>query len=290
MALPRTAPEQDIRIGPEVQGFLRWTPPGGTLGTICRESEARATALKPQASALERAARAELPAPSLRAALRGESVRVIAEVKRRSPSKGAIAPTLDAAGQARSYGAGGAAAISVLTEPAHFGGEPDDLRRVRRAVALPILRKDFHVRPIQLVEARALGASGALLIARALAPDLLREMLATAHAMDLEVLVEIQDEAELELALAEGASLIGVNNRNLETLVIDPRNAERLIPRIPADVVAVAESGISTAEDVARYAACGADAVLVGSSISAAADPIAATHGLTAVRRIPRGG
>jgi indole-3-glycerol phosphate synthase len=273
-----------------VQASLRWTPPGGTLGTICRESEARAAALESRGAPLDRAARAEPPAPALRAALRGDHVRVIAEVKRRSPSKGAIAPTLDAAGQALAYEAGGAAAVSVLTEPAHFGGSPDDLRHVRRAVSLPVLRKDFHVRPIQLVEARALGASGALLIARALAPDRLREMLATAHALDLEVLVEVQDESELDLALAEGATLIGVNNRNLETHAIDQGNAERLIPRIPNGVVAVAESGISSAADVARYAAHGAAAVLVGSSISAAADPIAATRALAAVRRIPRAG
>ena len=228
-------------------------------------------------------------APSLAAALRGSDVALIAEVKRRSPSKGAIAPTLDAPTQAQAYVAGGAAAISVLTEPAHFGGSTADLRAVRAAVAAPALKKDFHVRPIQLVEARGLGASAALLIARALSPDRLREMTDTARRLELEVLIEVRDEAELERALECGASMIGVNNRDLETLVIDPATAERIVPRIPSGVVAVAESGVSSRLDVERYAGCGADAVLVGSSISAAADPTEATRALAGVPRRARG-
>ena len=171
----------------------------------------------------------------------------------------------------------------------HFGGSTSDLRDVRASVAVPALKKDFHVRPIQLVEARALGASAALLIARALSPDLLREMMATARRLDLEVLVEVRDEAELERALECGATMIGVNNRDLETLVIDPGTAERLVPRVPPGLVAIAESGVSTRADIERYAACGADAVLVGSSISAAADPTQATRALAGVPRRPRG-
>jgi indole-3-glycerol phosphate synthase len=233
---------------------------------------------------------ASVPAgPSLETALRAGPVRLIAEVKRRSPSKGEIAPALDAPSQARAYAAGGASAISVLTEPAHFGGSTSDLLAVRSTVQLPALKKDFHVRPIQLVEARALGASAALLIARALAPDRLREMIGVARRLELEVLVEIRDEAELDRALEYGATMIGVNNRDLETLVIDATTAERLVPRIPAGLVAVAESGVSTRADVERYAACGADAVLVGSSISAAADPIQATRALAGVPRRARG-
>ena len=272
-----------------MQAFLRWTPPGGTLGTICREAEARASLLEQRAAELERLASVTPVAPSLEAALRGADVRVIAEVKRRSPSKGTIAPALDALAQAQAYVAGGAAAISVLTEPAHFGGSTADLRAVLGSVAVPALKKDFHVRPIQLVEARALGASAALLIARALSPDLLREMSATARDLALEVLVEVRDEAELERALEAGATMIGVNNRDLETLVIDPGTAERLVPRIPSELVAIAESGVSTRADIERYAACGADAVLVGSSISAAADPIQATRALAGVPRRARG-
>jgi indole-3-glycerol phosphate synthase len=210
-------------------------------------------------------------------------------VKRRSPSKGVIAAGLAAGDQAEAYVAGGAAAISVLTEPAHFGGSPDDLAAVRSRVRVPTLRKDFHVRPLQLIEARALGASAALLIVRALGPDLLREMFDTARSLALEILVEIRDEHELERALECGATLIGVNNRDLESLVIDPTTAERLIPRIPSGLVAVAESGIAGREDVARYAACGADAVLVGSSISAAPEPAQATRALAGVPRHSRG-
>jgi indole-3-glycerol phosphate synthase len=272
-----------------VQAFLRWTPPGGTLGTICHEAEARAAALEARADELERDASRTPAGPALACALRGVDLRLIAEVKRRSPSKGAIAPALDAAEQARAYVAGGAAAISVLTEPAHFGGSTTDLRAVRAAVAVPALKKDFHVRPIQLVEARALGASAALLIARALSPERLRELTDTARRLQLEVLVEVRDDSELERALECGATMIGVNNRDLETLVIDPTTAERLIPRIPPALIAVAESGVGTRQDVERYAACGADAVLVGSSISAAADPVGATRALVGVPRRSRG-
>jgi indole-3-glycerol phosphate synthase len=271
-----------------VQAYLRWTPPGGTLGTICHEAEARAEALLGRADELERQAEGTVPGPSLEAALRRPSVGVIAEVKRRSPSKGVIASGLEAPGQAEAYVAGGAAAISVLTEPAHFGGSPEDLVAVRSRVPVAVLKKDFHVHPIQLVEARALGASAALLIVRALAPDRLRQMMDSARRLDLEVLVEVRDEGELERALECGAVMIGVNNRNLESLAIDPATAERLIRHIPAQLVAVAESGITARGDVERYASCGADAVLVGSSISAAADPAQATRALAGVPRRSR--
>lgn len=273
-----------------MQAFLRWTPPGGTLGTICGEAEARARQLELRSQELERVAALTPASPSLESALRGDDVRLVAEVKRRSPSKGAIAPQLDAATQARAYVDGGAAAISVLTEPAHFGGATDDLLAVRAAVGVPALKKDFHVRPIQLIEARGLGASAALLIARALSPERLGEMMATARALKLEVLVEVRDDSELERALEHGATMIGVNNRDLESLVIDPATAERLIPKIPSAVVAIAESGVRTREDVERYARCGADAVLVGSSISGAADPVQATRAIASVVRRPRAG
>ena len=272
-----------------MQADLRWTPPGGTLGTICQEAEARARALQHRSTELEQLAAETKPGPSLQAALRGSGVGVIAEVKRRSPSKGLISSGLDAPTQAEAYVAGGAAAISVLTEPAHFAGSTDDLVSVRSRVAVPALKKDFHVRPIQLVEARALGASAALLIVRALAPDRLREMMDTARGLELEVLVEVRDEGELERALERGATMIGVNNRDLESLVIDPATAERLIPRIPAQLIAVAESGIAVRQDVARYASCGADAVLVGSAISAAAEPVQATRAIAGVPRRSRG-
>ena len=262
----------------------------GTLGAIMGEARARATRLELRRSELERLCMAVAPGPSLLSALRGTSVAVVAEVKRRSPSKGAISEGLDAAAQATAYAAGGAAAVSVLTEPAHFGGSVDDLLQVRRESNLPALKKDFHVEPIQLLEARALGASAALLIARALSPEGLAGLMRLGRELGLELLVEVRDEAELERALREGATMIGVNNRNLETLVIDPETAIRLIPLIPSTAVAIAESGVRTRADVERYAAVGADAVLVGSTLSAAANPVAATRALAGAPRIHRAG
>ncbi len=228
-------------------------------------------------------------APSLAAALRGLHVRVIAEVKRRSPSKGWINPSISAPEQAVAYVEGGAAAISVLTEPAHFGGSVDDLVAVRRAVTAPVLKKDFHVDPVQLLEAKAIGASGALLIARALSPDALLTMADFARAIGLEVLIEVRDEDELARALDAGAAIVGINNRNLESLVIEAGTAERLLRLIPPQVVAISESGIERRADVERVAQAGADAVLVGSTISAAADPRAAVRSLSDVPTVPRG-
>lgn len=273
-----------------MQASSAWIPPTGTLGGIVAEARARAGALRSRAGELERAADDAPPAPPLAAALRRADVAVIAEVKRRSPSKGWINPSLSASGQASAYETGGAAAISVLTEPDHFGGSADDLVAVRRAVSVPVLKKDFHVHPLQLVEARALGASGALLIARALSPGDLRRMIDAAAALRLEVIVEIRDEIELDRALDLGATLIGVNNRNLETLAIDLGTSERLIRRMPAGAgqVAIAESGVNGRGDVERAARAGADAVLVGSSLSATTDA-AAVRALTGVERVGRG-
>jgi indole-3-glycerol phosphate synthase len=218
-------------------------------------------------------------------ALRGEFVGVVAEVKRSSPSKGPINPGLDLAKQVAAYESGGAAAISVLTEPTRFGGSNDDLTRARAAVGIPILKKDFHVEPVQILEARALGASAALVIARAVSPERLTELIAAGNDVGIEILVEVRDERELELALSLGARLIGVNNRNLETLEIDPETALRLLPLIPTDIIAIAESGVRTAKDVERLAASGADAVLVGTEVSASSDPEKAVRSLTGIRR-----
>jgi indole-3-glycerol phosphate synthase len=219
-----------------------------------------------------------------------ERVAIVAEVKRRSPSKGAIAESLDAVGQARAYAAGGASGVSVLTEPDHFGGSVADLVAVRAALAIPALKKDFHIAPIQLLEARAIGASAALIIARALSPERLAEMMGLGKALGLELLVEVRDEAELERALAGGATMVGVNNRDLETLQIHADTADRLIPLIPESVIAIAESGVSSRADVERYAASGADAVLVGSVLSASPDPERATRALSGVPRRRRDG
>ncbi len=253
------------------------------LGELSAASRVRADRLTNRAAVLERAAAAAPPVPGLASALRGATVAVIGEVKRRSPSKGDIAPGLSAAAQSAAYEAGGAAALSILTEPLRFGGSDEDVHAARAATMLPILKKDFHVDALQMLEARALGASGALLIARALPPAALRELAAVARGVGLETLVEIRDEWELEAALAADAAIIGVNNRNLETLQIDLATGERLVPQIPADRIAVFESGVYTVAEVERAAAAGADAVLVGSSISAAPDPAAAVRALARV-------
>ena len=266
-----------------------WTPPGGTLGRIVAEARQRVDALENQRAELAARARDVAGVPSFTSSLRRDHVSVIAEVKRRSPSKGWINADISAADQAMAYARGGAAAISVLTETPNFGGSNDDLVAVRQAVSVPVIKKDFHVDTIQLLEAKALGASAALLIARALSPDDLPRMTDFARAIGLDVLVEIRDDDELRRALEAGATIIGINNRNLETLVIDPATAELLLRSIPRDVIAVAESGVQTAGDVERYALAGADAILVGSAVSAAPDPALAVQALANVRRTGRG-
>lgn len=284
----RTGPERSlIRTGTEVQAFSSWARPAGTLGRILSEVEDRLPHLERRRADFEREA-AVASGPSLARALGRGTVTVLAEVKRASPSKGEINPGLEPAGLARAYAAGGAAGISVLTEPNHFRGSAADLAAVRGAVDVPVLKKDFHVHPLQLLEARALGASAVLLIARAVPPSDLTALTREAMALGLEVLVEVRDERELDHALGTDAAMIGVNNRNLETLAIDLATSERLIPRIPAGRIAIAESGVTGSADVERAAAAGADAVLVGTTVSAAADPEAAVRALTGVARRAR--
>ena len=271
-----------------MQASSTWTAPGGTLGSIVAEARERVSGLRSRESELIQAAEREPPVSGFAKALDEASVAVIAEVKRRSPSKGWINADISASDQACAYARGGAAAISVLTEPAHFGGSNEDLLAVRQAVAVPVLKKDFHVDPIQLIEARAIGASAALLIVRALSPANLTVMTSTARQLALEVLVEVRDEHELERALDAGATIIGINNRNLETLQIDPATSERLLRLVPPSVIAIAESGVSERADVERVARAGANAVLVGSVISAAQDPSAAVAALSGVARVRR--
>jgi len=208
------------------------------------------------------------------AALAEPGLSVIAEVKRRSPSRGVLAAGLDAVAQARIYDTAGAAAVSVLTEPDHFDGSLDDLAAVRSTVTVPVLRKDFLVDPTQMWEARAHGADAALLIVAVLEADGLGRMMAAAADAGLDALVEVHDEAEARIAVASGAALIGVNNRNLSTFVTDLAVAERLAPIVRSGgAVVVAESGIHGAEDAERMAAAGYDAILVGEALVTAADP-----------------
>lgn len=211
---------------------------------------------------------------------------MIAEVKRSSPSKGAINPGLSIRDQVAAYERGGAAAISILTEPTRFSGSNEDLIAARSATNLPLLKKDFHVHPLQIVEAKSIGASAALVIVRAVPPTNLRELIDVGRSIGLELLVEVRDEKELQLALAFGASVIGINNRDLETLEIDPTTAPRLLPLIPKEVIAIAESGMKTGSDVKAVAMAGADAVLIGSEVSGSSDPESAVRGLTSVERI----
>jgi indole-3-glycerol phosphate synthase len=258
------------------------------LGELVTRAHVRAAALPARRAELERAVADAPPPPSFARALARPMVAVIAEVKRRSPSKGEINPGLSAVDQSLAYARGGAAALSILTEADRFGGAPEDVPAVRAAVAIPVLKKDFHVHPLQMLEARALGASAALVIARAVPPETVLAMVRAAHEAGIDALVEIRDERELEVAVESGAAVIGVNNRNLETLHIDLATGDRLVPQIPAARFAVFESGISTRADVERAAAAGADAVLVGSSISASGDPTSAVGALAAVTRVGR--
>jgi indole-3-glycerol phosphate synthase len=218
-----------------------------------------------------------------RGALAGHAGRaIIAEVKRASPSRGPICLQADAAEVARAYTAGGAAAVSVLTDGPFFHGSLDDLAAVRRAVALPLLRKDFLVDVYQVYEARAAGADAILIIVAAADAGLRRELAAVAHELELDALVEVHDEAELDRALEEGATLVGINNRDLRTFATSLATSERLLPRIPAGVVAVCESGLGSAADMARLEARGARAFLVGEALMEAPDPAARLRELRA--------
>ncbi|MEP7381002.1 MAG: indole-3-glycerol-phosphate synthase [Gemmatimonadota bacterium] len=269
-----------------MQENFHWKAPSGTLGRLTTAAGHRATLLSADLNALRQRALAQPVAPSFAAALRaGATVSVIAELKRRSPSKGTINAGLVAAERAALYAEAGARALSILTEPDEFGGSTEDLRSVAQSVGVPLLKKDFHVAESQVWEARANGASAILFIARALAPDRLPILVETAIAAGLEALVEIRTEEELARALETRAPVIGVNARDLETLEIEPWVSERLIPMIPGDRVRVAESGMSTAADVARAAKLGADAVLIGSSLSSSPDPRGTLARLCAISR-----
>ena len=226
------------------------------------------------------AARAERIASrpgAFRAALsRHDRVNIIAECKRRSPSRGVLRPDYDPVAIARGYSAAGAAAISVLTEPTFFDGSLDHLAQVREAVELPLLRKDFIVSEYQLLEARAAAAHAVLLIAGALRPVELTRLLARSRDLGLDALVEVHTADELTAALDAGAVIVGVNNRNLRTLAVDLGVSEELIARIPKDVTAVSESGIKTPADITRFITLGYSAFLIGERFMTTQDPGAA--------------
>jgi indole-3-glycerol phosphate synthase len=255
-------------------------------GTILDEILARKRA-RPLRAVQRDAAQAPRPR-DLAAALRRPGVSLIAEIKRASPSKGLLAPDLDPARLAATYEANGAAAISVLTDAHYFQGSLQDLQAARSQVNLPVLRKDFVVDPYQVYEARAARADAVLAIAAALDDDGLAGICRLADELGMAALVEVHDEGELRRALAVGPRIVGVNNRDLRTFRVDLETTARLRPLIPAGVLLVAESGVHTADDVARLAAIGVDAMLVGESLVRSEDPGRQVRALLAGQRAPR--
>lgn len=261
----------------------RLTAPVATyLDAILAAHRAAAAAdPRPLAALIEQAAAA--PAPrSFAGALRAPGLSVIAEVKRRSPSKGPLAPDLDPAEMAARYASGGAAALSVLTDEAFFGGSTADLASARAAVDVPVLRKDFTVCAADVADARSMGADAILLIVAAVDGGELRDLHDLAVGLHLDVVVEVHDEAEVERAVEAGAAIIGVNQRDLTTFRVDTARAVRVAASIPAHVITVAESGIRGAGDAAVMASAGYDAILVGEHLVTSRDPAAAVRELCA--------
>lgn len=244
------------------------------LDRILSDARIRSDQAAERTAALVEAAGRSRPARGFSAALTRPGLSVIAEVKRRSPSRGVLAAGLDAVAQARIYEDAGATAVSVLTEPSHFDGSLDDLIAVQEAVEIPVLRKDFVLNPAQVFESRAAGADAVLLIVAALGADLLERMVVAAADAGIDALVEVHDREEAAIARASGAHLIGVNNRNLETFATDLRVAEALAAAVQGEgIVTVAESGIHTPDDAERMRNADYDAILVGEALVVADDP-----------------
>ena len=259
-----------------------------SLGQILASTERLLPALKARRRELEQLAAEASPGVPFRAALEGTAVALIAEVKRRSPSAGSIREDLDPASLAAHFAEGGAAAISVLTDGPHFGGSLDDLRSVAERVRVPVLRKDFILSEEQILEARGAGASAVLLIVRALPAQRLASLLRFATEAELAVLVETHSAAEIGTALDAGAEVVGINSRDLDTFRIDVDTAWQLFSKVPRGVIAVAESGMTSVSDVSRAAAAGADAVLIGTALSAADNPKGLAREFAGVTRIGR--
>jgi indole-3-glycerol phosphate synthase len=254
------------------------------LDRILAAHRARAAEDSRRLDAVIDEARRTGPARGFRAALlegvAADGIAVIAEVKRRSPSKGALAPDLDPADVARAYADGGAACLSTLTDTDFFGGSPEDLATARAASGLPVLRKDFTVSALDVCDAKSMGADCVLLIAAALDDAELRDFHELARDLGLDVLVEVHDEPELERAVAIDADLVGVNQRDLVTFEVDQQRAIRMAPLMPAGVVRVAESGIRGGDDATALASAGYHALLVGESLVTSGDRSAAVAAL----------
>jgi indole-3-glycerol phosphate synthase len=246
-------------------------------------------ALRPRAEELARRAASAPPPRDFHGALADPSgLSLIAEVKRRSPGAGAIRPDLDPVALAERYAEGGARALSILTDGPWFQGALEDLTRIRERVTLPCLRKDFILDPVQVHEARAAGADAILLIVRILDDQALRELRLLAESLGMGVLVEAHDRDEVARAVASGARILGINNRDLATFVTDLQVTLDLLDAVPSEVVLVSESGIRTGGDAARLAARGVDAILVGEALVRAPDPGALARDLSAPRPAPR--
>ena len=246
-----------------------------------REDLAAREATLPFDALKELAAKAPPPRDAI-VALRGADIGVIAEVKRRSPSRGQLAPIADPAALAKDYADAGARVISVLTEGRRFGGSLADFDAVRAVVDVPLLRKDFIVSPYQVHEARAYGADLVLLIVAAVEQNVLSSLLDRIESLGMTALVEVHTEEEADRALEAGATLVGVNSRNLHTLEVNRSVFGRIAPGLPSDVLRVAESGVRGPGDLLTYAGWGADAVLVGEGLVTSGDPRAAVRGLVA--------
>jgi indole-3-glycerol phosphate synthase len=258
------------------------------LADIVAAHRARAAADDRPVEALFERAAASAPPRDFAAGLQGSGLACIAEIKRRSPSKGDLDPGLQADVVAKEYAEGGAACLSVLTDEAFFGGSAEDLAVARRAGGLPVLRKDFTVQEADVADARLMGADAVLLIVAALSDDELRRFGARADQLGLAALVEVHDDDELGRALHAGARIVGVNQRDLRTFAVDQDRARAVAARIPADVVAVAESGIRDAGDARRLADAGYDAILVGETLVRASDRGATLRGLVGYPVAPR--
>ena len=256
-----------------------------SLAQILSSTRDGLPALHARRAMVEREAAAAPRPPSFAAALRRQTVAVIAEVKRRSPSAGSIREDLDPAERAERYARHGAAAISVLTDAPFFGGSVDDLRAAAVRAGVPVLRKDFILDELQILEARAAGAAAVLLIVRALSAARLAALLGAASAAGLDALVEVHTQPEVARALEAGATILGVNSRDLDDFRIDTPAAWAVLQSVPPTLLAVAESGMASAADVTAAAAAGADAALIGTALSAAADPAALLAQLSGIRR-----
>ncbi len=261
----------------------------GVLADIVRAKRAELGALQDRASELEAALEYAPDVRDFRAAISDPgTVSLIAECKRRSPGAGPIRPALEPAQLTRSYETSGAAALSVLTDQQFFGGSNLDLVQIRGATAIPILRKDFTLDALHVLEARGVGADAVLLIVRILSDDSLRGLLRHAEVLGMHALVETHDAYDLDRAMDAGAKIIGINNRDLATFTTDLDMTLRLVEQITCDAVVVSESGIRDAADVARLGQVGVDAILVGETLLKATDPGAAAAELSGVARVER--